>query len=83
MTAMLGAHDTRVQEVLAHFCDQPHHGFGATTEWCESRHDCTLVVTCPTCGRSFALDEEQYAALASWTAAHGDLLACGITPLDG
>jgi hypothetical protein len=73
--------DARAQHVLAHFCGQPRHGFGETAELCEGRHDCTIVTTCPTCGRSFVLDEEQYEVLVAWTAAQGEALACGLRPL--
>jgi hypothetical protein len=74
--------DVRVQMVLAHLCGEGCHGFGEAAERCERRHDCVVVVTGPTCGRSFALHEDEYDALVRWSEAHGQALACGIRRLD-
>lgn len=73
--------DAEAREIIAHLCGEACHGMGQTVELCESRGDCVIVVTCGGCGKLFTLDDEQYDALVAWSDAHGEALACGITPL--
>jgi hypothetical protein len=73
--------EMRAREVLAHFCGSGCHGFGETIELCESRGDCVIVVTCPSCRQRFSLDDDEYALLVSWSRGEGHQLACGILPL--
>lgn len=66
-----------VDQVLAHLC---HKGlYGEVAEWCEVRHDCVYVVTCPECRSTFTLLDEEYEALIQRTEQEG--LACGVRPL--
>jgi hypothetical protein len=73
--------DTRARAVIDHLCSARCHGFGLASELCESRHDCVIVITCPSCGTQFALDDDQYEALTAWTASQGSQLACGVERL--
>lgn len=73
--------DMVARDVLAHLCSPGCHGFGEAIELCETRGDCVIVVTCPTCAKSFTLDDDQYEMLAAWSQAQGGALACGIQPL--
>ncbi len=74
---MISGSETFVNEVHQHLCSKSI--FGDVTEWCEMRHDCVFVVTCPDCGESFALNEEEYDLLVKRS--RETAMACGITPL--
>lgn len=71
---MLSGSENFVNEVHTHLCSKGL--FGRVTEWCEMRNDCVYVVTCPDCGASFALEEEEYDLLLRRSVETGD--ACGI-----
>ncbi|MDI3341663.1 MAG: hypothetical protein QJR03_14155 [Sphaerobacter sp.] len=66
-----------VDAVLAHLCHKGLHGDVA--EWCEMRHDCVYVVTCPECGASFTLLEEEYDVLIERSRQVG--WTCGLRPI--
>lgn len=66
-----------VDQILAHLCDKGL--YGDVTEWCEMRHDCVIVVTCPDCQQAFTLDEDEYEVLLRRSQETG--LTCGIRPL--
>ena len=76
--AMLEPRLSLVEEVLSHLCGKNVYGY--VTEWCEMRHDCVYVVTCPECGQSFMLLEEEYDALIELSTQRAG--SCGILPLD-
>lgn len=65
-------------EVIAHLCEGDCLTYGSVISWCESRGDCVHLVTCPSCGTQYHLDDEDIEALERWTSAHGDALVCGI-----
>jgi hypothetical protein len=73
--------DMLVRDVLAHLCSDACHGFGEAIELCESRGDCVIVVTCPSCQKSYTLDDDQYEMLMVWSTDQGSVLACGVQPL--
>lgn len=73
--------DALARDVVAHLCSEQCHGYGQTTEMCESRGDCVVLVTCGCCHKVFTLDDDQYDLLVAWSAAQGAELACGIEPL--
>ena len=54
--------------------------YGDVIEWCEMRHDCVFVVTCPDCSDTFTLTEDEYELLVKLSEEGG--LACGIRPLN-
>jgi hypothetical protein len=62
-----------VDQVLAHLCGKGL--YGDVTEWCEARHDCVFVVTCPDCRHTFTLTEEEFALLVRRSQ---ELKVCGI-----
>lgn len=66
-----------VDEILDHLCCKGL--YGDVTEWCEMRHDCVVVVTCPDCQRAYTLDEEEYESLLRRSLEANR--ACGIRPL--
>lgn len=70
-------HFSLVDEILTHLCGKGL--FGDVTEWCEMRHDCVYVVTCPDCRQSFTLNEDEYEFLIRRSQVVG--LSCGIRPL--
>jgi hypothetical protein len=74
---MASEHSTLVETILSHLCGKGI--YGDVTEWCEMRHDCVYVVTCPDCNDTFTLGEEEYEALVRRSQEVG--LACGIRPL--
>lgn len=65
-------------EVLAHLCEGDCQTFGSVLSWCETRGDCVHVVTCPSCGTQFQLDDQDIVALERWTEQHGSSLVCGV-----
>lgn len=65
-------------EVIAHLCEGDCLTFGSVISWCESRGDCVHLVTCPSCGTKYHLDDDDIDALERWTAANGDALVCGV-----
>lgn len=65
-------------EVIAHLCEGDCLTFGTVVSWCESRNDCVHEVTCPSCGTTFHLDDEDIIAIERWTEANGDALVCGV-----
>ena len=65
-------------EVIAHLCEGDCLSFGSVLSWCESRGDCVHVVTCPSCGTQYKLDDDDIIALERWTDQHGDALVCGV-----
>ncbi len=65
-----------VDDVLAHLCGKGL--YGDVTEWCEMRHDCVYVVTCPDCSGTFLLQEEEYEELVR--RCEQGALSCGIHP---
>lgn len=69
-------HETLVDQILEHLCGKGI--YGDVTEWCEMRHDCVIVVTCPECRNTFTLDDEEYEALVRRSQEAG--LACGVRP---
>ena len=73
--------DALARDVIRHLCGETCHGVGESVELCESRGDCYIVVTCAGCGQTFTLDDDQYEALAAWSATQGAALSCGIAPL--
>jgi hypothetical protein len=75
--AMLRHDSPTVDHILAHLCSKGL--YGDVTEWCEMRHDCVIVVTCPDCGEMFTLDEDEYDALVRIS--RDEPRACGILPL--
>jgi hypothetical protein len=75
---MLSHSETFVDEVHQHLCSKGL--FGDVAHWCEMRNDCVWVVTCPDCGETFALEEEEYDLLIRRSHDTGD--SCGITPLE-
>ena len=81
MPTTIDVSDDIARAVLAHLCGSTCHGFAEAIELCEMRHDCVIVVTCPSCGKRFALDDDQYDLLLGWTRSQGTTLACGIQPL--
>jgi endogenous inhibitor of DNA gyrase (YacG/DUF329 family) len=81
MLEALELRDHISREVLSHLCSSRCHGFGQAIELCETRRDCVIVVTCPTCGKQFTLDDEQYDDLLAWTRGEGKVIACGVEPL--
>jgi hypothetical protein len=74
---MLSGSETFVNLVHTHLCSKGI--IGDVTQWCEMRHDCVYVVTCPDCGETFALEEEEYDLLV--TLSNETAPVCGITPL--
>lgn len=62
-----------VEQVLAHLCGKGL--YGDVTEWCETRHDCVFVVTCPDCQQAFTLTEEEFILLVRRSQ---EVQACGI-----
>ena len=74
---MQSGFDNYVDFVHSHLCSKGL--FGDVTQWCEMRNDCVFVVTCPDCGDSFALDEDEYDLLLERSRETAP--ACGITPL--
>jgi hypothetical protein len=81
MLETLELKDMIAREVLAHLCGSTCHGFGQAIEMCETRGDCVIVVTCPSCGKIFTLDDDEYEMLLSWSRGQGAALACGVQPL--
>ncbi|MCC6628386.1 MAG: hypothetical protein IT340_13430 [Chloroflexi bacterium] len=81
MLETLETKDTFAREVLAHLCGSTCHGFGEAIEMCETRGDCVIVITCPSCGRRFTLEDDQYDMLIAWSRTEGSLYACGVQPL--
>jgi len=81
MLEELELRDMITREVLAHLCSESCHGFGQAVELCETRGDCVIVVTCPNCGKSYTLDDDQYDLLVAWSQGQGTVLACGVQPL--
>lgn len=71
----------QAMEVIEHLCEGDCLSFGTVVSWCESRRDCVHMVTCPTCGTKYHLDEDDLCALERWTDAHGDALVCGVREL--
>lgn len=65
-------------EVLAHLCEGDCQTFGSVLSWCETRGDCVHVVTCPSCGTTFQLDDDDISALERWTDQNGEALVCGV-----
>lgn len=65
-------------EVLAHLCEGECQTYGSVLSWCETRGDCVHVVTCPSCSKTFQLDDEDIDALERWTDQHGSALVCGV-----
>ncbi len=65
-------------EVIAHLCEGDCLTYGSVLSWCESRNDCVHLVTCPSCGARYRLDEDDLCALERWTDQHGDALVCGV-----
>lgn len=76
---MLERQQALVHEVLAHLCDKGL--YGDVSEWCEMRHDCVYVVTCPDCSERFTLDEQEYEELLRLSLAT-EGRACGIRSVD-
>jgi hypothetical protein len=74
---MLNQRHGIVDQILAHLCEKGL--YGDVTEWCEMRHDCVFVVTCPDCQDTFTLDEDEYEQLIRLSQESG--LSCGIQPL--
>jgi hypothetical protein len=66
-----------VNEVHQHLCSKGI--FGDVAHWCEMRHDCVYVVTCPDCGETFALEEDEYDLLLERSRESPD--SCGIAPI--
>jgi hypothetical protein len=62
-------------DVREHLCSKGL--YGNVAEWCEMRGDCVFVVTCPDCGASFTLDEDEYDELLRWSQSSGQ--SCGIS----
>ena len=58
---MLANSEKYVDSVLSHLCSKLT--YGDVAEWCEMRHDCSYVVTCPDCGQTFTLNDEEYELL--------------------
>ncbi len=73
---MLYGSETYVDHVHSHLCSKGI--IGDVTEWCEMRRDCVYVVTCPDCGETFALEEEEYELLAERSRSTAPV--CGIHP---
>lgn len=65
-------------EVLAHLCEGECQTYGSVLSWCETRGDCVHVVTCPSCSKTFQLDDDDINALERWTDQHGSNLVCGV-----
>lgn len=65
---------TQIEKVRDHLCSKGL--YGDVTEWCEARHDCVYVVTCPDCGEEFMLDEQDYDDLLRWSTSANQ--ACGV-----
>lgn len=63
-----------VDGVREHLCSKGL--YGDVTEWCETRHDCVYVVTCPDCGQEFMLTDEEYDELLVWSQSGEQ--ACGV-----
>lgn len=74
---MVSGPENYVNEVHTHLCSKGI--FGDVTQWCEMRHDCVYVVTCPDCGETFALEEDEYDLLAKMSLETAP--TCGITPI--
>ena len=74
---MLEHDQTLVSRILDHLCGKGI--YGDVLEWCEMRHDCVFVVTCPDCNESFTLEEHEYEELLRLSEAGR---ACGIRPVD-
>jgi hypothetical protein len=64
--------------IVQHLCETDCRAFGDIAEWCETRGDCTFSVVCPTCGTSFIVEEDDLELLQRWTAARGEMHACGV-----
>lgn len=47
-----------VEQIFSHLCDKGM--LGEVTEWCEMRHDCVYVVTCPDCQTTFTLADDEF-----------------------
>jgi hypothetical protein len=73
---MLYGSEIFVEEVHSHLCSKGI--IGDVREWCEMRHDCVYVVTCPDCGETFALQEEEYDLLIERSRETAPV--CGISP---
>lgn len=65
-------------EVLAHLCEGDCQTYGSVLSWCETRGDCVHVVTCPSCGTEYHLDDQDISALERWTDQNGSALVCGV-----
>lgn len=66
-----------VDVVHSHLCAKGI--IGDVTQWCEMRNDCVFVVTCPDCGESFALNEDEYDLLVDRS--RDTAPVCGIPPV--
>jgi hypothetical protein len=75
---MLSGSVSFVDEVLGHLCSKGI--FGDVTQWCEMRHDCVYVVTCPDCSETFTLTEDEYDLLV--VRSKDEALSCGIKIAD-
>jgi hypothetical protein len=74
---MLSHSETFVTQVHQHLCSKGL--FGDVSHWCEMRNDCVWVVTCPDCGETFALEEDEYDLLIARSRETAE--SCGIIPV--
>lgn len=66
-----------VERILAHLCEKGI--VGDVTEWCEMRHDCVIVVTCPDCRDEYTIEEDEFDMLVRLSQERG--FSCGVRPI--
>jgi hypothetical protein len=74
---MLQQSQSAIDQILTHLCEKGI--YGDVVEWCEMRHDCVFVVTCPDCSDTITLNEDEYELLVRMSRDGGQ--SCGIRPI--